>query len=88
MTPEQIELERYSELRGPYVIEAVARPLSDGRIWHPELTLSRSARPALPSGSQSFSRLKPLFVSAKAAILYAAELGRCLVDEESPLLEI
>jgi hypothetical protein len=82
------DLRQHCEQRGHYVIEATARSIAGGGHWHPRLRLTRLSPPGLLEPSQDFQRLKPLFESARAAILYAAELGRCLVDEESSLLEI
>lgn len=81
-------MQRHSEQRGNYEIVATAHPLQDGRRWHPELRLTRLPAHGRLARSQTFCRLKPMFDSANVAIRYAAELGRCLVDESSPLLEI
>jgi hypothetical protein len=82
------DLRQHCEQRGQYVIEATGRPLAGGGHWHPRLRLTRLSPPGLLEPSQEFQRLKPLFDSARAAILYAAEVGRHLVDEGSALIEI
>jgi hypothetical protein len=78
----------YRETRGQYLIEASAAHLKIGDKWQPRLTLTRQAEAAALSKSQSFPGLTPLFETAKAAARYAVELGRSMVDDESPRLKI
>ena len=42
----------------------------------------------LLSKSQSFPGLAPLFETAKGAVRYATDLGRRMIDEESPRLTV
>ena len=69
----------YREQRGACLIEAGAADLHDGSHWKPWIRLTRRAGNAF--SSDTFDRLKPLFASEQAALLYAAELGRNLADE-------
>jgi hypothetical protein len=78
----------HREERGQYLIEASAFHLSDGNKWQPRLTLTRLRTAQQLSKSQSFPGLTPLFHSAKAAVRYATDLGRSLVDESSPRLTV
>ena len=73
----------YREQRGSCLIEAGARDLQDGRHWQPWLRLTRHAD--VVSASSTFDRLKPVFGTEEAALRYAAELGKSLVDEGSAL---
>lgn len=82
------DLRQHCEQRGGYVIEATARSLPGGAGWLPQLRLTRLTEPGLLEHSQNFHSFKPLFESAKAAISYAVEVGRSLVDEDSSLLEV
>jgi hypothetical protein len=74
----------YREQRGACLIEARARDLHDGSHWQPWLKLTHSAGAA--SACRTFDRLKPVFGTENAALHYAAELGRSLVDEGSVLV--
>jgi hypothetical protein len=71
----------YREERGACLIEADALDLQDGSHWKPWLKLSRRANGVC--ASHTFDALKPLFGTEKAALDYASELGRSLVDEGS-----
>ena len=71
------------EQRGSCLIEAGARDLQDGRHWQPWLRLTRRARGV--SASNTFDRLMPVFGTEQAALRYATELGRNLIDEGSAL---
>ena len=78
----------YRETRGQYLIEASAVQLEIGHKWQPRLTLTRQPCAAALAKSQSFPGLTPLFETATAAARYAADLGRSMVDDESPRLKI
>ena len=67
------------EKRGSCLIEAGALDLRNGSHWQPWLRLTH--RPGGASTSATFDRLMPVFGSEQAALRYAAELGRSLVDE-------
>lgn len=71
------------EQRGSCLIEAGARDLLEGRHWQPWLRLTRRAGGV--SASSTFDRLMPVFGTEQAALRYATELGRSLVDEGSAL---
>jgi hypothetical protein len=73
----------YREQRSSCVIEADARDLQDGCHWQPWLRLTRHGRGV--SASSTFDGLKPIFGTEDAALRYAAELGRSLVDEGSTM---
>jgi len=72
---------------GPYMIVASACRLPDLQ-WQPRLTITKLANPVTLSKSQAFPGLSPLFDSAKAATLYALELGRALARERSSRLRV
>jgi hypothetical protein len=69
----------YREERGSCLIEASALELRNGSHWQPWLRLTH--RGGVASTSATFDRLKPVFGTEQAALRYAAELGRSLVDE-------
>lgn len=71
------------EQRGSCLIEAGARDLLEGRHWQPWLRLTRRAGGV--SASSTFDRLMPVFGTEQAALHYATELGRNLIDEGSAL---
>jgi hypothetical protein len=71
------------EERGSCLIEADALDLQDGGHWKPWLRLTRRANGVC--ASHTFDGLKPLFGTEQAALDYASELGRSLVDEGSVL---
>jgi hypothetical protein len=70
------------EAYGPFLIEAGAMDLQDGRHWQPWLRLAPLPGSEQPFVARAFHGLKPVFATETAAIRYAAELGRRLVDEE------
>lgn len=69
----------YREERGAGVIETGAVDLHYGAHWQPWIRIIR--RTGGVSISETFNRLKPVFATERAALRYAAELGRCLIDE-------
>ena len=71
----------YREERGSCLIEAEALDLEHGHHWQPWLRLTR--RTGGVCISRTFDALKPVFGTEQAALRYAAELGRNLVDEEA-----
>ena len=73
----------YREERGSCLIEADALDLENRSHWKPWLRLTRRAGGV--SASHTFDGLKPVFGTEQAALRYAAELGRTLIDEESVL---
>ena len=73
----------YREQRSSCLIEADAWDLQDGCHWQPWLRLTR--RGGGVSASSTFDGLKPIFGTEEAALRYATELGRSLVDEGSAL---
>jgi len=75
------------EQRGQYLIEASAYHLP-GNKWQPRLTMTRLPEGRSLSKSQAFPGLSPAFETAKAASLYALELGRRLADERSARLQV
>jgi hypothetical protein len=70
------------EVHGPFLIEAGALDLQDGRHWQPWLRLAPLPGSDKHFVARAFHGLKPVFATEMAAIRYAAELGRRLVDEE------
>jgi len=78
----------HREERGPYLIEASACLLPGGNTWQPRLTVTRLPGEKKLSKSQSFPGLSPIFPTAKGATRFAADLGRQMIDEESPRLSI
>jgi hypothetical protein len=78
----------HREKRGEYLIEASAFHLPNGSKWQPRLVMTRvGCGKALPK-SQSFPGLAPLFETAKGAVRFATDLGRRMIDEESPRLMV
>ena len=75
----------YREERGPYLIEAGAVALQDSRQWKPWLKLALLRREDGVFASRAFDGLKPVFGTQGAALRYATELGRSLVDQGSAL---
>jgi len=73
----------YREQRGACLIEAGALNLDNGSHWKPWLKLTQSAGGV--SDSRTFDALKPVFGTEQAALRYATEVGRSLVDEGSSL---
>ncbi len=71
------------EQRGSCLIEAGARDLLEGHHWQPWLRLTRRAGGV--TSSSTFDRLMPVFGTEQAALHYATELGRNLIDEGSAL---
>jgi hypothetical protein len=71
----------YREQRGSCLIEAGALDLHNGNHWQPWLRLTR--RTGGVCTSDTFDRLMPVFGTEPAALRYAAELGRSLIDEAS-----
>ena len=71
----------FQDERSACLIEAGAVDLQDGTHWKPWLKLTRRA--GAVSTSDTFDCLKPVFGSEQAALRYATELGRSLVDEAS-----
>jgi len=71
----------YREQRGSCVIEAGALELDNGSHWKPWLKLTQSAGGV--TDSRTFDALKPVFGTERAALRYATEVGRSLVDEGS-----
>jgi hypothetical protein len=69
----------YREERGSCLIEAGALDLHKGSHWQPWLRLTR--RVGGVCTSNTVDRLKPVFGTEQAALRYAAELGRNLLDE-------
>lgn len=76
----------HREEHGQYLIEAGAFPLPSGIEWQPRLVMTRLPGKKRLTKSQSFPGLAPLFPTAKGATQYATDLGRRMVDEESPRL--
>lgn len=76
------------EQRGQYLIEASAFHLPGGGKWQPRLTMTRLPNGKIPSKSQAFPGLSPVFETARAATRYAADLGRQLVDQSSSRLRV
>jgi len=70
----------FREVRNSCLIEAGARDLQNGSHWQPWLRLTR--RSGKVSTSRTFDGLKPVFGTEQAALVYAAELGRNLAEEE------
>lgn len=78
----------HRERRGLYLIEASAYRLSPAGRYQPRLMMTRvETVDGLPR-SQSFPGLSPLFETAGAAVRYATDLGRLLIDENSPRLRV
>lgn len=75
----------HREERGPYMIEAGAQDLGSGSHWKPWLKLALLRRPDGVFASRTFDGLKPVFATQEAALRYATELARGLVDEGSEL---
>lgn len=71
----------HREERGSCLIEADALDLQNGRHWKPWLRLTRSAGGV--SASHTFAGLMAVFGTEQAALRYANELGRMLIDERS-----
>jgi hypothetical protein len=69
----------FREKRGSGLIEAGALDLHKGSHWQPWLRLTR--RVGGVCTSSTVDRLKPVFGTEQAALRYAAELGRNLLDE-------
>jgi len=78
----------HREERGHYLIEASACLLPGGNTWQPRLTMTRMPDANRLSKSQAFPGLTPIFATAKGATRYATDLGRRMVDEESPRLTV
>ncbi len=78
----------HREERGEYLIEAGAYLLPGGKAWQPRLTVTRLPCEKKLSKSQAFPGLTPIFETAKGATRYATDLGRRMVDEESPRLMV
>ena len=78
----------HREERGQYLIEAGAHLLPGANQWQPRLTMTRLPREKKLSKSQAFPGLTPIFATAKGATRYATDLGRRMVDEESPRLRV
>jgi hypothetical protein len=78
----------HREERGQYLIEASACLLPGGNTWQPRLTLTRLPCEKKLSKSQAFPGLTPIFPTAKGATRFATDLGRRMVDEESPRLMV
>ena len=78
----------HRERRGLYLIEASAYRLSPEGKYQPRLMMTKvETTDGLPR-SQSFPGLSPLFETAGAAVRYATNLGRLLIDENSPRLRV
>jgi hypothetical protein len=77
----------HREQRGQYLIEASAFHLPDNK-WQPRLTMTRMPQGRALARIQGFPGLTPAFETAKAAIGFAAELGRSLVDDGSSRLTV
>lgn len=73
----------YREQLDSCLIEADALDLESCRHWKPWLRLTRRAGGV--SDSRTFDGLKSLFGTERAALRYAVDLGRRLVDEKSAL---
>lgn len=73
----------FLEQRGSCLIEAGALDLQNGEHWQPWVRLTRRADGHCVS--RTFDGLKPVFGTEKAALRYAADLGRSLADEGSVL---
>ena len=71
----------YREELGSCLIEARARNLDNGRHWQPWLRLTRHAGDAC--ARETFAALKPVFGSERAALRYAAALGKSLATEKA-----
>jgi hypothetical protein len=71
----------HREERGSCLIEADALDLQNGRHWKPWLRLTRNAGGV--SASHTFAGLMAVFGTEQAALRYANELGRMLIDEGS-----
>jgi hypothetical protein len=69
----------FREKRGSGLIEAGALDLHEGSHWQPWLRLARGVGGVC--SSNTVDRLKPVFGTEQAALRYAAELGRNLLDE-------
>jgi hypothetical protein len=78
----------HSERRGRYLIEASAYRLSPEGKYQPRLVMTRLETADQLPKSQSFPGLSPLFETAGAAVRFATNLGRHLIDEKSPRLRI
>jgi hypothetical protein len=78
----------HRETRGQYLIEASACRIPGESKWQPRLIMTRQGCGNLLSKSQSFPGLAPLFETAKGAVGYATELGRRMIDEQSPRLTV
>ena len=79
---------KHREEHGPYLIEAGAFHLPGGSKWQPRLTMTRMRCDTGLSKSQSFPGLTPLFDTAKAATLFATDLGRSMADQGSARLTV
>ena len=78
----------HREEHGQYLIEAGAFLLPGENKWQPRLTMTRlQCEKKLPR-SQAFPGLTAIFATAKGATRYATDLGRRMVDEESPRLTV
>lgn len=78
-----IAMTTHREERGSCLIEADALDLQNGRHWKPWLRLTRNAGGV--SASHTFPGLMPVFGTEQAALRYATELGKMLIDEGSVL---
>lgn len=78
----------HREEHGPYLIEAGAYLLPGENKWQPRLTMTRLPCEKKLSKSQAFPGLTPIFATAKGATRFATDLGRKMVDEESPRLTV
>ncbi|HEY8067868.1 MAG TPA: hypothetical protein VIF38_03170 [Burkholderiales bacterium] len=77
----------HREQRGQYLIEASAFHLPDN-MWQPRLTMTRMPQGKELARTQGFPGLSPAFETAKAAIGFAADLGRSLADSRSSRLTV
>ncbi len=82
----------HREEHGQYLIEAGAFLLPGENPgenkWQPRLTMTRLPREKKLPKSQAFPGLTAIFATAKGATRYATDLGRRMVDEESPRLTV
>ena len=78
----------HREERGTYLIEAGALDLGQGSHWKPWVKLALLSRADGAFASRTFDGLKPVFGTREAALRYAIELARSLVDEGFPLCPV
>jgi hypothetical protein len=79
---------KHREEHGLYLIEAGAFHLPGGSKWQPRLTMTRMRCDTGLSKSQSFPGLTPVFDTARAATLFATDLGRSMADQGSARLTV